>query len=626
MPIFGDCMGSQIRVLHVDDDPQSTDLVRGLSRHSDRLDVDAVSTAAAARQELQRGGIDCVVSEYDLREETGIDFLRAVRPEYPDLPFLLFTSTGSEEIASRAISAGVTDYLRKRPETGQLALLANRIENAVDRVRSDHVAERRTRRLETLVSNLPGMVYRCRNEGGWPMEYVVGEVERLVGYEPEALESGAVNWGEEVLHPDDRDRAWEAVQSSIDGDEPFEVTYRVRTADGDVKWLWERGRVVEAPFGDDDSAILWGDGSAIPRDGDGADTEMIEGFITDITERKKRESELRRSERRFQAIFDDPNLLVGLTAPDGTVEEVNTTALRYVDADRADIVGMPLPETPWWDGESNVDAWEAIEQAANGEYVEFEAEYAAEGERPLFVEGSFRPVTDENDEVTALVVSARDVSTRRRREAALQRQHDRLNEYASFVSHDFQSPISTIRGRLELALETDDLTHVERAIDAVERVDELRTGLVETLRSGDIVRETELVRLTDVFEDVWATTDPGGHASYEVVDERRIEADPEAIRRVFENLVSNSIEHGDGDVTVRVGATAEGLFYEDDGPGIAPGIRDEVFSPGFSTKAGSEGIGMGMASVRQIVAAHGWTIGVGAAETLGGARFEIVTE
>jgi signal transduction histidine kinase len=92
---------------------------------------------------------------------------------------------------------------------------------------------------------------------------------------------------------------------------------------------------------------------------------------------------------------------------------------------------------------------------------------------------------------------------------------------------------------------------------------------------------------------------------------------------MLENLVGNSIEHGPEDVAIRVREFESGFYYEDSGPGIDPEHRDRVFTPGFSTKNGEEGIGMGMASVRQIVLAHGWDIQIKDGEYLDGVRFEI---
>ncbi|WP_415378985.1 response regulator [Halosimplex sp. TS25] len=270
-----------IRVLHVDDDRDLGELVAAaLEREDDRFDVLTATNPDDALALLTDERVDCVVSDYDMPGMTGIEFLETVRERDLDLPFVLYTGKGSEEVASEAISAGVTDYLQKGTGTDQYALLANRIDNAVSAARSRSALEERNRRLETLISNLPGVVYRCRNEPPWPMEFVAGECEELIGYTAAELERGAVVWGEEVLHPEDRDRMWETVQSALDAGDPFEVSYRIRTADGEVRWMWERGRAI------------------------GEDGARIEGFITDVTERRERAQTLERYRSMVDAMPD----------------------------------------------------------------------------------------------------------------------------------------------------------------------------------------------------------------------------------------------------------------------------------------------------------------------------------
>jgi CheY-like chemotaxis protein len=137
-----------IHVLHVDDDAAFLDLAAAfLTRHG--LAVTTAESPAAAREVLAAESIDCVVSDYDLPGEDGIEFLRAVREEYPTLPFVLFTGKGSEEVASEAISAGVTDYLQKELGTEQWRVLANRVENLVERRRSEGLVECCFRAIET---------------------------------------------------------------------------------------------------------------------------------------------------------------------------------------------------------------------------------------------------------------------------------------------------------------------------------------------------------------------------------------------------------------------------------------------------------------------------------------------
>ena len=129
-------MAPSIRVLYVDDDATRTGRVTAaLERREGRFDVETATDARQALDRLPGSGIDCVVSEYALPGRDGVAFLEAVREQYCTLPFVLFTDMGSESTASAAISAGVTDYLRKSSETNPCGVLAARIVDHVERTR-----------------------------------------------------------------------------------------------------------------------------------------------------------------------------------------------------------------------------------------------------------------------------------------------------------------------------------------------------------------------------------------------------------------------------------------------------------------------------------------------------------
>jgi PAS domain S-box-containing protein len=168
-----------IRVLHVDDDPEFADLTATLLEREDGRF--SVGTAVGASEGLDclDGDVDCVVSDYDMPGTDGVEFLRTVREDHPEVPFILFTGKGSEEIASEAISAGVTDYLQKGTSTEQYALLANRIANAVEQARANRRATEH-RRVSTVVREIDQALVRATG-----VEEVNGRVcEILVDADP----------------------------------------------------------------------------------------------------------------------------------------------------------------------------------------------------------------------------------------------------------------------------------------------------------------------------------------------------------------------------------------------------------------------------------------------------------
>ncbi|WP_276271338.1 response regulator [Haloarcula litorea] len=138
VPLAGVDGTDEVRVLHVDDNPQICDLVETfLERNGDDFTVVTAHSAVEALDRLTDGEFDCVVSDYQMPNTDGLELLEIVRERYPDMPFILFTGQGSEEIASEAIAAGVTDYMQKETGTDQYEVLANRVENAVEQHRTE---------------------------------------------------------------------------------------------------------------------------------------------------------------------------------------------------------------------------------------------------------------------------------------------------------------------------------------------------------------------------------------------------------------------------------------------------------------------------------------------------------
>lgn len=125
-----------IRILHVDDEPDLADLTAMfLEREDTQFKIETTTSASDGLDRLRKTSFDCLISDYDMPGQNGIEFLETVRVEYPNLPFVLYTGKGSEEIASDAIAAGVTDYLQKESGSSQYTVLANRVKNAVEQYR-----------------------------------------------------------------------------------------------------------------------------------------------------------------------------------------------------------------------------------------------------------------------------------------------------------------------------------------------------------------------------------------------------------------------------------------------------------------------------------------------------------
>ncbi len=207
---------------------------------------------------------------------------------------------------------------------------------------------------------------------------------------------------------------------------------------------------------------------------------------------------------------------------------------------------------------------------------------------------------------------------RQRKSERLRRQNERLEEFVSVVSHDLRNPLETLSGHLEYAERTGDEEHFEWCYQAVDRMEALIDDLLTLARAGETVGETESIDLSVLLQECWDIVE--AESAELVVDtDRTVSADRSRLRQLFENLLRNAVEHAGPDVTITVGDTENGFYVADDGPGIPEAERERVFEAGFSTE--TDGTGFGLQIVRQVVEAHGWTIGLVASET-GGARFE----
>lgn len=203
----------------------------------------------------------------------------------------------------------------------------------------------------------------------------------------------------------------------------------------------------------------------------------------------------------------------------------------------------------------------------------------------------------------------------------LTRERDRLEDFASLVSHDLRNPLTVATGRLELAQDECESEHLDAIENSLARMDHLIDDLLTLARQGQAVGSPDAIHLSSLVEECWTTVETP-HADLIVTTELTVLGDEGRLQQVFENLFRNAIEHGGADITITVGDLPDerGFFVEDTGTGIPATDREDVFAAGYSTA--TDGTGFGLSIVRDIVEAHGWEIRVTDGSE-GGARFEI---
>ncbi|HOW55038.1 MAG TPA: PAS domain S-box protein [Syntrophorhabdaceae bacterium] len=483
------------------------------------------------------------------------------------------------------------------------------------------------RRLMTLMSNLQGMAYRCRNDRDWTMEFVSDGCLNLTGYSPEDLIDSRVVSYAGLIAPDDRDMVWDMVQNSISGCTPFRMQYRIHTKDGRLKWVSEQGIAV--------------------MDSEGA-VQALEGFITDITDLKQAEDGLRRMNAFLDSIVENiPDMIFLKDARELRFVRFNRAGEDLLGSSREDLMGkndhdfFPKEQADFFTqkdrevlrGKEIVDIPEEPIQTRN------------KGERILHTKKV--PILDAKGEPEYLLGISEDITERKRLEAQLMnaQKMEAIGTLSGGIAHDFNNILMGIQGYVSLMLlniDTDN-PHYEwlKQIEGlVKNAADLTRQLLGFARGGKYV-----VKPFNMNELIEKTSTMFGRTKKEIVIHRKyekdmwaVEGDQGQIEQVFLNLYLNAWQAmpagGDlsletknivvDEVYARTHSMMPGRYVRtsisDTGVGMDAKTRERIFEPFFTTKELGRGTGLGLAMVYGIVKNHNGHIEV-ISEVLKGSTF-----
>jgi len=747
-----------IRTLVVDDEPGLAELVATrLERADDRIEAAAATSAddALAAFEAADHDFDCVVSDYEMPGRNGLELLETLRTDHPDLPFILLTGKGSERVASRAFSAGATDYLQKDGTTDQYAILANRVTKYVERTRANRQQERHLAAIESAHEGI-GILdsdgqFRYVNEAyadlyGYDPDEMIGEDWELIYPDEEASfvreeilptvhETG--EWSGETTglrangstfieeHTVSETASGDLVCTVVDITDWKQRTeerdrYRalVESLDDAVYVLGPRGRFlyVNDAFidlvGYDYETILGSTPDLIKDEAtveqaerqlgrllsdDGPDSVTFEmevepkdgepipcedhmgvlpyeneefrgsvGVLRDVSARERRDRELREHRALLEQSLDALDDVFFVFGPDEELARWNDRLPEVTGYTDDELDGMHPTEFFPDDDAAQVEA--AVEEVIKTGDTQLRADYLLKDGTHVPYEFKATRLDGPENDVLGFVGIGRDITETQEYERRLERQNERLEEFASVLSHDLRNPLNVAEGRLELARETGERDHFDAVAEAHERMETLIEELLTLAREGNIATDLQSLPLRDQAEESWKTiaTDD---ATLVVEDDLTVRADESRLQQLLENLFRNSVEHGSTNsrraeraddsvehsstssrtqsddnvehgstssrtqsddnvehgsegVQVRLGVLPDraGFYVADDGPGIPESERDRVFESGYTT--GGNGIGAGLSIVKRVADAHGWTVRVTGSRD-GGARFEV---
>jgi PAS domain S-box-containing protein len=364
---------------------------------------------------------------------------------------------------------------------------------------------------------------------------------------------------------------------------------------------------------------------------------VLYGFVKETAQR-----DLRESEQKFRAIFDQTFQFTGLLDLEGKVMAANKTALAASGVQESDVLGKPFWETIWWSHSKELQqkARDAVERTARGEFIRFETTHPGPDGSLLHVDFSLKPVRDDTGRVVMLIPEGRDITERKSAEEAkaqIERQlrqarkMEAIGTLAGGIAHDFNNILMAVFGNVGLAkMKTVPEDPLYKYLDDIEKAAVRAKELVEQILTFSRKRERDRhplrvdVILREALKLLRSTIPVTIEIKDEIVSQGTVLADPTQLHQVIMNLCMNAsramrekggslhvvlreVDTTTDDITLkpelRTGRYVQ-LEISDTGSGMDRETRDKIFEPYFTTNRSRGGTGLGLAVVHGIVKAH----------------------
>ncbi|MFN7781624.1 MAG: ATP-binding protein [Lysobacterales bacterium] len=469
--------------------------------------------------------------------------------------------------------------------------------------------ERLTR---TLIANLPGVAFRCRNDAHWSMLFVSDGVEPLTGWSADAFLRGETSFGQ-ILHPDDAPRCRDSVEAALAENRPWVgLEYRILRADGSERWVSETSRGVF----DEQGRLQW-----------------IDGVIFDITENKRRKAEL----ASLVAAIDRALALVEFDMQ-GRIRHANQNFLNLTGYRLDELDGKPhrflKGELDAGAEAAEAELWDAL---ARGEVVRSHLALRTRAGRTLWLRLAFNPIFDADGRPSHVVLFCVDLTSLRELESSLREAKERAEQAAAAksaflanMSHEIRTPMNAILGFAELLLDTplreDQRRHLGTVRNSARSLLGLLNDILDTakLERGAVEIEDTGYDLRELCEQVAASLrisaerkQLGLHLDWDDGLPRFFRGDPARLQQVLVNLLGNAVKFTEaGEVRLQVGRRGERLCLSilDTGIGIDPQRLERIFEPFAQADASMTrrfgGTGLGTTIARQLVELMGGHIEV----------------
>jgi PAS domain S-box-containing protein len=458
----------------------------------------------------------------------------------------------------------------------------------------------------TLVSNLPGMVYRCRNDESWTMIYVSFGVEKLTGYLPsELLENNLVSY-ENIIHAEDRAELRKIVSEGIDRKEKYETQYRIICKDEKIKWVWEQAQGVFDEKGE---------------------LDFVEGFIMDITKEKESQQQAEFQSFFLGLIIDNIPFPLFYKDDNGLYTGCNASFCEYLGKEKQEIIGRSLFDI--FEKEQALVFYEKDrELMEKGGKQTYETTIVFPDERKMDAVFHKSVFFSEGDDTRGIIGIYFDISARVEAERVIQKQmaeleriNGELERFAYTVSHDLRSPLVTIKGFLNLLKEDlvegnhsqidQDMYCIENATD---KMHQLLEDLLTYTRVGRLPQLQEEISMSQIAHEAHELLFgllQGSNVKVEISENMPVVKGGKArIRELYQNLMENALKFSamHPNPTVKLYCRHENnqdvFCVEDNGIGISPEHHQKVFDLFTKLENNNSGTGIGLSLVKRIVEIH----------------------
>jgi|WetSurMetagenome_2_1015567.scaffolds.fasta_scaffold24606_3 PAS domain S-box-containing protein len=615
-----------LRVLYVDDEPALLDLSKLFLEQGGEFLVDTTTSTSAALSCMQSTNYDAIVSDYQMPDMNGIDFLKLVRASGKSVPFILFTGRGREEVVIEAINNGADFYIQKGgAPTAQFAELAHKIRQAVSRQRAQdelraaymqltateeelrsHIEElienqaalkKSEEKFRDIVETSPDLIWELNPEGSYT--YISPSCISILGYSQEEI------LGKPVF--------------SIVPDAALSQLREILSRGSHTR---RRANGFDLPFRCRDGHIVVMEIRSVALFDTGGRFTGFRGTARDITEKRNAEAALNESEKKFRALIEHSLDAIVIADFSGKLLFMNQAANRLVEASdfpaligKANLLEFVAPE-------SRSDVQHDLGQVSQGiDAYLVNYKLITAKKREVWVECIGKKIPFGGS--AAMLVSLREISDRRQAEEAVRQANRKLNLLTGITRHDIGNQLLALDGYVSLLhkkVPDPGLTSY------FSRINEASSRIASMIR---FTKDYEQVGVhAPLWQDLTTLVNEAGKSALpgtvtlknDLPAGMEVFADP-LIARVFYNLIDNTVRHGGEISTIRFALEAgDGrriIVCEDDGDGVPGGIKERIFERGFGKNTG-----FGLFISREVLDITGITINeTGVPGT--GARFEI---